>query len=94
MDKAEIKVIRETLMSSEFEFSIEGRKGNLKTRISDPDKGTEAIYEVSFFGTGMNVNKFGPTCITLYSFDMLRNKTVGKIKYEDITLIKKIEKDV
>tara|TARA_R110002167_G_scaffold296999_3_gene501348 strand:+ start:213 stop:491 length:279 start_codon:yes stop_codon:yes gene_type:complete len=92
MDKAKIKVIRKKLMSSEFEFSVEGREGNLRTRITDPDRGTSAIYEMSFFGMGMNVNKFGPTCITLYSYDMLHKRTIGKIKYEDITLIKKIEK--
>ena len=40
------------------------------------------------FGSGMNVNKFGPTCITLYSFDMLGKRTTGKIKYEDITILK------
>jgi hypothetical protein len=35
----------------------------------------------------MNVQKFGPTCVTLYTFDMLSKKTVGKIKYSDITFI-------
>jgi hypothetical protein len=36
---------------------------------------------------GMNVQKFGPTCVTLYAYDMLSKKTVGKIKYSDITII-------
>ena len=36
---------------------------------------------------GMNVQKFGPTCVTLYAYDMLSKKTVGKIKYSDITFI-------
>ena len=42
---------------------------------------------VARFGDQMNVKKFGPTCMTLYSFDMLSNMTTGKIKYSDITLI-------
>lgn len=36
---------------------------------------------------GMNVQKWGPTCVTLYTYDMLSKKTVGKIKYSDITFI-------
>ena len=35
----------------------------------------------------MNVTKFGPTCVTLYTYDMLGSKTVGKIKYSDIEII-------
>ena len=30
----------------------------------------------------MNVNKFGPTCVTLYTYDMLGNRTVGKFRYD------------
>ena len=45
------------------------------------------ITENSTFGKAMNVQKFGPTCITLYTFDMLSKKTIGKIKYEDITIV-------
>ena len=37
---------------------------------------------------GMNVTKWGPTCVTLYTFDMLGKKSVGKIKYKLITIIK------
>lgn len=36
---------------------------------------------------GMNVQKFGPTCVTLYTYNMLSKKTIGKIKYSDITFI-------
>jgi hypothetical protein len=32
----------------------------------------------------MNVNKFGPTCVTVYTYDMLGNRTSGKFKYEEI----------
>jgi hypothetical protein len=38
--------------------------------------------------SGMNVTKWGPTCVTLYTFDMLGKKAIGKIKYKLITIIK------
>ena len=41
-----------------------------------------SIYSNEGFGKGMNVNKFGPTCVTLYTFDMLGNRTVGKFRYD------------
>ncbi len=39
----------------------------------------------------MNVNKWGPTCVTLYTFDMLGKRSVGKINYKDITFLKEIK---
>jgi len=30
----------------------------------------------------MNVNKFGPTCVTVYTYDMLGNRTSGKFRYD------------
>jgi len=49
----------------------------------------DAIFEDSgLFGRGMNINKLGPTCITLYDYNMLGKKTVGKINYKDITFLK------
>ena len=38
--------------------------------------------------SGMYVTKWGPTCVTLYTFDMLGKKAIGKIKYKLITIIK------
>ena len=35
---------------------------------------------------GMNVTKWGPTCVTLYTFDMLGRKSVGKINYKDVII--------
>ena len=46
-----------------------------------------AITENTSFGKAMNVNKFGPTCVTLYTFDMLGNRTSAKIKYSDVKFI-------
>ena len=36
---------------------------------------------------GMNVTKWGPTCVTLYTFDMLGKKSVGKINYKEVEII-------
>ena len=57
------------------------------------------VFEVSKFGEDnfsirgglrqMNVEKYGPTCVWLYTFDMLEKKTKGKIKYTDVALLEK-----
>ena len=36
---------------------------------------------------GMTVTKFGPTSFTVYSFDLLGNRTRSRIKYEDVTIV-------
>jgi hypothetical protein len=47
-----------------------------------------AIYEENvLFGQGMNVTKWGPTCVSLYTFDMFGRKIVGKIKYANVRFI-------
>ena len=45
------------------------------------------ITENSTFGKMMNVYKFGPTCVTLYTLDMLGNRTSGTIRYSDIKFV-------
>lgn len=52
-----------------------------------PTGEVSAIVEREWYGGGMNVNKFGPTCITLYTFDMMGNKTVAKIRYSEVEII-------
>ena len=36
---------------------------------------------------GMNINKFGPSSFTVYSFDLLGNRTRSRVKYEDVTIV-------
>ena len=91
-DKNDIKTIKEVLMNSEVKFAVRGRKKVFRTRILNSKRGTNAIYLDEMFGNGMNVNKFGPTCVTLYSFDMLGNKTVGKIRYADVEILGEVKK--
>ena len=56
-------------------------------KYSDRTEYSYSIREDKLFGQGMNVNKFGPTCVTLYTFDMLGRRISGKIKYSDIKLV-------
>ena len=95
-----IKEIKTQLQTKIVRFNIKGHKdfkegpdgeyGDYPTVFrtfgSQYDEGkTSSIFKG--FGNGMNVTKFGPTCVTLYTYDMLGKKTVGKIKYADVTIL-------
>ena len=87
-------VVREKLMTQKnIVFTcghkdVLGRIQEFKVYSHDTtDERSFAITENASFGKAMNVQKFGPTCITLYTFDMLGKKTIGKIKYEDVTIV-------
>jgi hypothetical protein len=93
--KDQNKVVREKLMTQKnIVFTcghkdVLGRIQEFKVYSHDTtDERSFAITENASFGKAMNVQKFGPTCITLYTFDMLGKKTIGKIKYEDVTIVK------
>tara|TARA_R110002167_G_scaffold224145_1_gene429548 strand:+ start:751 stop:1059 length:309 start_codon:yes stop_codon:yes gene_type:complete len=100
-----IKEIKSKLQNEQVIFIIKGhtsyQKGKegfgygdyptkFKTHISDNEKTTQAIFAEY---KGMNVKKFGPTCVTLYTYDMLSKKILGKIKYADVTILED-EKEV
>ena len=54
-----------------------------------------AIYEENvLFGQGMNVTKWGPTCVSLYTFDMFGRKIVGKIKYANVRFVADKKKEL
>ena len=87
-------VVKEKLMTQKDIVFTCGHKDTLgriqeyKVYSSDPsDVMSFAITENTSFGKMMNVNKFGPTCVTLYTFDMLGNKTTGRIKYSDVKFV-------
>ena len=88
----DIKTVREILMDSEVIFTIRGMKDAFRTRKEYDGEKTGSIWDAEPMGRGMNVNKFGPTCVTLYSFDMMSNKTVAKIRYADVEIIEEIKK--
>jgi len=90
---------KEIIENGNVKFTVEGitqyRRGGEDNEYGDFPKvfrvneGGDAIYEDEYtFGRGMNIKKLGPTCITLYTFNMLGKKSTGKINYKDITIIK------
>ncbi len=90
------KEIKKLLKEGDVKFTVEGIttycKGEdgeygMNPKIFNVNKDASAI---NCDWSGMNVTKWGPTCVTLYTFDILGKKSVGKINYKDITL-KEIE---
>ena len=92
--KEQNTIVREKLITQKdivFTCGIKDTLGRIQEyRVYSSDQNdleSFGISENSTFGKMMNVNKFGPTCVTLYTFDMLGNRTSGKIKYSDIKFV-------
>ena len=86
--------IKEQLQKGNVKFTVNGQTHYGKNENGEWGN-VPKVFEVSHNGEsihsdwyGMNVNKWGPTCVTLYTFDMLSNKTTGKIKYDNVTILK------
>jgi hypothetical protein len=89
--------IKTQLQKGDVRFTINGIttycKGEdgeygMNPKVFKVHEGAESIYVDELFSVnGMNVTKWGPTCITLYTYDMLNKKTIGKIKYSEITIL-------
>ena len=92
------KEIKEQLQKGNAKFTIDGitsyTRGGEDNEYGDFPKifkvneGGDSINpdEILSFD-GMNVTKWGPTCVTLYTYNMLGKKSVGKINYKDITIL-------
>ena len=87
--------IREQLQKGDIRFTVKGittyrsnenGEYGINPKIFKVSKNADSINAELF--DGMNVTKWGPTCVTLYTFDMLGKKSVGKINYKLITIIK------
>ena len=102
MLKKDVVKVREILMNevdckftvngiTEYGRKKDGEYGKIAKvfRTSSPNKDglIGSIYEDRPFSQGMNVNKWGPTCVTLYTYDMLGKKSVGKIRYADVRFV-------
>mgnify|MGYP003140037045 FL=1 len=102
MHKKDVAKVREILMKevdckftvkgiTEYGRKKDGEYGKIAKvfRTSSPNKDglIGSIYEDRPFSQGMNVNKFGPTCVTLYTYDMLGKRSVGKIRYADVRFV-------
>ena len=99
MLKSEIKEVREILRTEDgVEFTVngmteygkkeDGSYGQVK-KIFKARQGYKRNYNTSI-GTqfdSMNVTKWGPTCVTLYTYDMLGKRSIGKIRYADVRFI-------
>jgi len=91
------KEIKEQLQGGNVKFTINGLttycKGedgeygmNPKSfRVSEDGGAINSSYD------GMNVTKWGPTCVTLYTFTILGKKVIGKINYSDVTIVGKVK---
>ncbi len=100
---SKIKEIREIIKKGNVKFTIKGinsyKRGGEDNEYGEfpkvfrvNDEG-DAIHEDEgwFSARGMNVTKLGPTCVTLYTYDMLGKKSVGKINYKDITILNEVK---
>ena len=107
--KKGISRIREILMNevdckftvngiTEYGRKKDGEYGKIAKvfRTSSPNKDGSigSIYEDRPFAQGMNVNKWGPTCVSLYTFDMFGRKIVGKIKYANVRFVADKKKEL
>ena len=93
-----VKEIKDQLQKGNVRFTIKGitkyQRGGVDNEYGDFPKvfkvqeDAESIYTDEIYSVnGMNVEKWGPTCVWLYTFDMLNKKSNGKIKYSDITIL-------
>ena len=89
MKKETTQAVREQLQKGNVRFTIKGitsyRRDDFGHWGNNPKifkvyEDAESIQVDEFFGSGMNVTKWGPNCVTLYTYDMLGRKSVGKIK--------------
>lgn len=91
-----IKETKNQLQKGNVEFTVKGitqyQRGGENNewgyfpKIFKVGEDADSIHEQSYI-RGMNVNKWGPTCVTLFTYDMLGKRTTGKIKYSEITII-------
>ncbi len=96
---SKIKEIKSIIEKGNVKFTIKGmtsfKRGGEDNEYGDfptifrVSEKSDAVYEDDcvFSTRGMNITKLGPTCITLYDYNMLGKKTTGKINYKDITIL-------
>ena len=99
MNKKDIKKVREILRTEDgVKFTVnglteygkkeDGSYGPVK-KVFKARQGYKQNHNSSI-GTNfdsMNVTKWGPTCVTLYTYDMLGKRAIGKIRYSDVRFV-------
>ena len=97
MKNKEIKTILESQAvkfnikgHTEYSKSEDGEWGYIpklfQTLKHEDNKPVGSISDKYGFSS-MNIEKFGPTSFTVYTFDLMSKKTRARIKYQDVTLI-------
>ncbi len=91
------KSIKEQLQGGNIKFHVVGQTTYCQDENGEYGMNPK-VFRVSERGesinsnyNGMNVTKWGPTCVTLYTFDMLGKKSIGKIKYSDVIIVGKVK---
>ena len=99
MLKNEISKVRELLMNdgnckftvkgiTEYKKKEDGSYGQVpKVFHTVKLENDEHCGSISEGWSGMNVNKWGPTCVTLYTYNMLGKRISGKIRYADVRFV-------
>ena len=90
--------IKEQLQKGNVRFTVKGittyrsddnGEYGMNPKIFKVSESSESINVDELLSVnGMNVTKWGPTCVTLYTYDMLGKRSIGKISYKDITILK------
>ena len=88
--------IKEIIETQEVKFKLKGYnnyKNEPKIFEMSHKCGNSTFSSVreTLFGDSMNVEKFGKTCMWLYSYDMLGNRTKSKVLYSDITIVEEAD---
>ena len=92
-----IKEIKDQLQGGNVKFIIKGLTTYCKGE--DGEYGmnpkefrvSECARSINNEYDGMNISKWGPTCVTLYTFTILGKKVIGKINYSDVTIVGAID---
>ena len=99
MNNKDISKVREILMNEgRCEFTVkgitnygqkkDGSYGDIPKKFHTVKlENDEHCGSISEGWSGMNVTKWGPTCVTLYTYDMLGKRSIGKIRYADVRFI-------
>jgi hypothetical protein len=67
-----------THLGREKVFKCDGRR--------DVKVGSISV-DMKLYFDSMNVEKFGPTCVWLYTYNMMGTRTLEKIRYENVEII-------
>jgi hypothetical protein len=85
-----IKEIKKALQTPGTTFKYTTHLGQEKVfKCDNNGKGEVGSISVDmkWYFDSMNVEKFGPTCVWLYTYNMMGTRTLEKIRYENIEII-------